>query len=252
MKQAPFLPEHRRNASVPRRAAACTPIAELASARLEAVTAASPGYEDGLQRPDEPSGRVRGIAERLAASNARLRREVVELRREAAEARYYAYHDALTGLPNRALLVDRLEQAIVRAERQQKRVGLLFLDLDGFKSVNDRFGHGAGDQLLQQVAARLKASVRACDTACRYGGDEFVIMLPDVQRTADVNLIAHLIRDRIAAPYTIDSTVLAVTASVGVAIFDTADGQACSDMLRQADEAMYRAKRRRCSSARSA
>jgi diguanylate cyclase len=187
----------------------------------------------------------RRAAENLAATNARLVSELVRLSREAAEARHAAYHDPLTGLANRALLADRLEQAMARAARQEKRVGLMFVDLDRFKGVNDRLGHAAGDELLQQVARRLVASVRACDTACRYGGDEFVIMLPDLERTADLSEVARMICDRISAPYTLNGTVTAVTASVGVAICNGADGEDCGELLRRADEAMYRSKRRR-------
>src|SRR4051812_38244840 len=116
------------------------------------------------------------LMETLAESNDRLRKRVAELERELTHARHLAYHDPLTGLPNRALLLDRLMQAMAQAQRQHKVVGLLLLDLDCFKSINDKLGHNAGDLILQEVAERLSSCIRACDTACRYGGDEFVIL----------------------------------------------------------------------------
>jgi diguanylate cyclase len=203
-------------------------------------------------RNDDSSASARHAAERLAATNLRLRGELERLRQEVVEARRNAYHDHLTGLPNRALLFDRLEQALARAARQRTRVGLLFLDLDGFKSVNDTLGHVAGDQLLQHVARRVRASIRAGDTACRYGGDEFVILLPDVEGTVDVNAVARMICDRIAAPCALEGTAVVVTASVGVAIFNGAAGErwrSCSELIKQADKGMYRAKRCRDSGA---
>ena len=183
---------------------------------------------------------------------AELHGEIERLRHELVEAHYRVYHDALTGLPNRALLLDRLEQAIARASRQHTRIGVLVLDLDDFKGVNDRFGHRAGDQLLQQVAHRLSASVRANDTACRYGGDEFVIMLPDLAPAVDLNAVAETIRDRMEAQYLLDGKLVGVTASIGIAEFDLSGDPSGSDLLRRADEAMYRSKRSRARGARPA
>ena len=182
----------------------------------------------------------------LGCSNLRLVRQLARLRREIASARFVAGHDQLTGLANRSLLFDRVDQAFNRAARSHKQVALLMLDLDGFKGVNDRFGHAAGDELLRQVAGRLAACVRAGDTVCRFGGDAFVIMLPDVEPadTMDVaQAVACGVRARLALPYVLEGTVLAITASVGIAVYRSSD-QSRNELLRQADAAMYNEKRR--------
>ena len=177
----------------------------------------------------------------LTESNARLSELAVRREREVASVRHFAYHDELTGLPNRALLLDRLDQALVRAKRQRKQLALLLLDLDGFKDVNDRLGHIAGDKLLQGVAERLLSCIRASDTACRYGGDEFVVLLPEVDDQKRALVLAGEIRARLAKPYMVDDYPIAVTASVGVAVYPL-DGMSQDDLIEQADVAMYLAK----------
>ena len=177
----------------------------------------------------------------LAAAGSRFRQKLMRLAQKAAEARHFAYHDELTGLPNRSLLLDRLKQAMAQTERQHKQVVLLLLDLDGFKAVNDRFGHAAGDKLLQQVAERLLACIRAGDTACRYGGDEFVIMLPEIDDQENAEAVTAKIRANLAAPYVLDGKAITVTASIGVAMY-RGDEQHHSDLIKRADIAMYLAK----------
>lgn len=186
----------------------------------------------------------------LAASNLRHRRKLIRLAREIAQARHFAYYDELTGLPNRRLLLDRLNQAMAQGARQHKQVALLLLDLDGFKSINDRLGHGAGDKLLQQVAQRLTACIRVADTACRYGGDEFVIMLPEIDGRGMAAAVAQKIHAYLAVPFFIDGSAITLTASIGTAIYQ-ADGQPGSDLIKQADIAMYRAKARSVAPTRS-
>lgn len=179
----------------------------------------------------------------LAKTNAALQRKLIRLAEKCARALHFAHHDELTGLPNRRLLLDRLKQAMGQSARHHKPVALLWVDLDHFKSVNDRLGHGAGDQLLQQVAARLAASIRCGDTASRYGGDEFVVMLPEIEGPEQAAAVAEKIRVQLAAPYLVDGQALAISASIGAAIY-RADGQSCRDLLKQADLAMYLAKAR--------
>jgi len=147
----------------------------------------------------------------------------------------------LTGLPNRSLLRDRLNQAIVQAARQNKQVGLLLLDLDGFKIVNDRLGHATGDKVLQRVAERLLSCIRGADTACRYGGDEFVILLPEIDGEKSAAEVAQKLHAHLAMPYIVDGNAIAVTSSIGIAVYPC-DGSSQDDLIRRADVAMYLAK----------
>lgn len=163
--------------------------------------------------------------------------------RRMAEERlnYLATHDALTGLPNRSLFGERLEQSLRRAHRAQVRLAVMFLDLDRFKLVNDSLGHGVGDELLKIVGERLSACVRETDTVARLGGDEFTLLLEDVGDARHVAHIAQKLLDAIAAPFLIGSAEVYVTPSIGVSIYpdDGADGQT---LVLHADRAMYQAK----------
>jgi len=152
-----------------------------------------------------------------------------------------ANYDTLTGLPNRMLLADRLRQAIAHARRQEQLLAVCFLDLDGFKPVNDRHGHGVGDQLLVQVAGRLRQAVRADDTVARLGGDEFVLLLSDLSTVEECERALERIIADLGAPYAVGAHTLRISASIGVAIYPFDDAE--PDMLlRLADHAMYRAK----------
>lgn len=172
-----------------------------------------------------------------------LKHQAALLQRTLAQARRFAYHDELTGLPNRRLLVDRYNQAVALAARRKRRVALLFLDLDGFKQVNDVHGHAAGDSILKQFAMRLRACIRTSDTACRYGGDEFVVLLPELEGRESAVAAAEKIRDRLAIPYVVDGVEIVVTASIGVAVYPV-DGREYGDLLRVTDGFMYRDKER--------
>jgi diguanylate cyclase (GGDEF)-like protein/PAS domain S-box-containing protein len=176
--------------------------------------------------------------------------DITERKRQAERIVHQANHDALTGLPNRNLLNDRLAQALSQARRDQQHVALLFLDLDGFKFVNDSYGHPFGDALLRSVAARLSALVRETDTIARLGGDEFVILLPSLAHGDDAEHVAGKILDAFAMTMFADGRDLHLSASIGLSVFPR-DGDSGELLLQHADTAMYRAKangRNRCES----
>lgn len=166
----------------------------------------------------------------------------VSQRKEAEERiTFLAHHDYLTGLPNRALFVERVGQALTLAKRYQRRLGLLFLDLDGFKAVNDDHGHQAGDLVLREVARRLKTHIRASDTACRQGGDEFVILVPELPDLEHLQTLAELLEEVIRRPYQSPSETLTVGVSIGAAVYPD-DGKSVNELMQSADAAMYRTK----------
>lgn len=214
--------------------------ADLA-ARLEQSHIALAELREVLAANERQSVSAREKLEELTQTNSRLRQELLRLTHKEAKTRHFAYHDELTGLPNRRLLLDRLDQAIAMAARRHKQVALLFFDLDGFKSINDRLGHATGDKLLVQVARRLSGCLRSADTACRYGGDEFVIMLPEIDDEENAALVEHKIRARLAIPYMIDDNTVTVVVSIGAAVYPL-DGKTSLDLIKRADHAMYRAK----------
>lgn len=177
----------------------------------------------------------------LAASNACLRRNLIRFSHKIKQESLLAYHDELTGLPNRNLLLDRLHQAMQQAARQHKQVLLMYIDLDRFKWINEQLGHVAGNSLLQQVAMRLAINIRGADTACRYGGDEFIVMMPEIEGQQSIIAALNKIRTQLAVPYVIDDQVITLTASVGAAIY-RGDEQSCEDLIRQAEVDMVHAK----------
>ncbi|MFZ5877266.1 MAG: diguanylate cyclase domain-containing protein [Nitrospirota bacterium] len=168
-------------------------------------------------------------------------RDVTERLQDQERLRILATHDALTGLPNRALFVDRLEQAITRARWRKRVVATLFVDLDKFKHINDSLGHSMGDKLLREMASRLSAAVRDSDTVARFGGDEFVILLDDVACEDDIGVVAAKILDAAKPPIELGGTTFSVGASIGISVFPT-DGQDPEILVKHADIAMYRAK----------
>ncbi|MBI2308929.1 MAG: EAL domain-containing protein [Rhodocyclales bacterium] len=163
--------------------------------------------------------------------------------RKAAQARieYLAHHDPLTGLPNRSLLRERLEQEIGRARRNESKVGVLFLDLDRFKTVNDSLGHAVGDRLLREVANRLRRCLRESDVVCRQGGDEFIVLLPELKSTTDAAHAARKIMDALGQPIDVGEQLVHTSFSIGIALFPE-DGHTTSALLKAADLAMYHAK----------
>jgi diguanylate cyclase (GGDEF)-like protein/PAS domain S-box-containing protein len=172
-----------------------------------------------------------------------MAREISELRRAERELEYYAGHDALTGLPNRYLLQRRLQEHMECAAQTGSGLALLYFDLDGFKAANDRCGHGAGDQVLREVAQRLQQSLRHGDLVARIGGDEFVVLLPGCGDTAGAGAIADTLRVRLQPPHALPDGPLQLDASVGIACFP-ADGNDLDTLLANADRAMYADKRR--------
>jgi diguanylate cyclase (GGDEF)-like protein len=168
--------------------------------------------------------------------------DVHERRQLEEQLRHSALYDGLTGLPNRSLFLDRLRQTMARAKRRKDyRFAVLFLDLDGFKLVNDSLGHLAGDSLLSGVALRIGTDLRPSDTASRFGGDEFAILLDDISSTRDAVAVAERLQSRLMEPLTVGGHEIVVTASVGIASNETPYEEA-EDVLRDADTAMYIAK----------
>lgn len=170
-----------------------------------------------------------------------VRTDVTALKRAEEQARHLANHDPLTGLPNRRLLVDRLERYFSQARRDKSLVAVLLVDLDYFKLINDRHGHGAGDDALREIALRLRAAVREVDTVARHGGDEFVVALPQLSRPEDALLVADKIVAEVGRALDIRGERFQVSASIGISVFPR-DGAEAEALIRLADDAMYRMK----------
>jgi len=168
-------------------------------------------------------------------------RDVTDRTYAEDQIKHLAYHDALTNLPNRLLMKDRLSVAISHAQREKARLAVLFLDLDRFKVINDSLGHNVGDQLLQAVAARLRSCVRDSDTVARLGGDEFTVMLPNLARADDGAVVAEKILDAIRHPFSLDGREFFLTTSIGISLFPD-DGTDTETLIKNADTAMYQAK----------
>ncbi len=170
-------------------------------------------------------------------------RDISDRKQAEARIQFLAHHDTLTHLPNRALLMDRLSVVLATARRQNHMVGVLFIDLDNFKTINDSLGHYAGDELLKRVAARLQGCLRGADMVGRLGGDEFVVVVTDLNRAEDVAPVAEKIAEAIGEPFSLEDQVLSVSGSIGISIFPK-DGETPDTLIRNADAAMYLAKDR--------
>jgi diguanylate cyclase (GGDEF)-like protein len=181
------------------------------------------------------------VNERLFIATIDARTLAEEIEKTKDHMTHLAHHDTLTDLPNRNLLDDRLAQAIALAHRQDKQFAVLFLDLDRFKHINDSLGHGVGDHLLQSVAKRLRTGVRNSDTVCRQGGDEFVILLANIEQAKDAGFRAQKILAALTPPHSIDQLELHVSVSIGISIYPN-DGQDADTLIKNADTAMYHAK----------
>ncbi len=200
-----------------------------------AALKAGEGVVAALKRSEtELENRVAERTQELALANERLRESAARHKRQATQ-------DALTGLANRMLLDDRLDQAIERARRAGTKVGVVMIDLDDFKPVNDTYGHAVGDDLLVAVAAHLREAVRASDTVARYGGDEFVLVIEGVHGREDIAPVVASVRVRLSAPVYGGERNLAIDASIGISVYPD-DATDASALLRRADEGMYAAK----------
>lgn len=167
--------------------------------------------------------------------------DISSMHRAEEQLRHLAHHDPLTGLPNRLLSNDRIDQALTLAQRNQEDLAVLYIDLDGFKTINDTLGHSSGDLLLQTLAGRLRDIVRASDTVARLGGDEFVVLLPALSHPEDAARIAQNVLTELAAPVELAGERIAVSASIGLALYPR-DGTTRVDLLKAADTAMYHSK----------
>lgn len=188
------------------------------------------GFADGASYTERDTELLRFVSTQIATA--------IERKKLQEQLQHSAHYDELTGLPKRGLFFDRLHLALTRARRGHERMSLLFIDLNKFKQVNDSFGHGVGDQLLKIVAARLTACLRDSDTVARIGGDEFVLLIENVELTEHATTVAQKIRDALALPMQIDELVLQIIPSIGIAHYPE-NGDSETLLLKYADAAMY-------------
>jgi diguanylate cyclase (GGDEF)-like protein len=196
---------------------------------------------DGL--PLERQDEIGVLARAFDHMRSQIIRQMAELRHSHQELAHLARHDTLTGLPNRTLFADLMEHALAATRRDKTRLALMFIDLDNFKPINDNLGHAIGDQLLKEIARRIRTAVRESDTAARIGGDEFVVLLPHIQQSEDALTVADKIRLAVNEPSSIEGHSIAVSASIGIARYPE-DGSDMLELSKHADQAMYRAKER--------
>jgi diguanylate cyclase (GGDEF)-like protein len=208
---------------------------------VDDVTARREAAEAVRRARDELEVRVLERTAELAGANALLQGEIVERRQAEARVHHMAYHDSLTGLPNRALLSDRLDRAMLTAQRSERKLAVMFIDLDRFKTINDSLGHLTGDHLLKEVAGRLCRAVRASDTVARLGGDEFVVLVPGIHDGAECSHVADKMIEALAAPFPFEGRMLHITPSIGICVYPD-DGADVQTLMRHADAAMYHAK----------
>ena len=230
------------------RSCADTSLAELGLDRIERAVRRARSFDGELRVQRGPQERVlEGTLAPVFDADGRATHYLLVLRdvsdRKLSEERlvHLAHHDELTGLPNRKLFLDRLDQSLRRAARYDETVGLLFLDLDGFKPINDKLGHEVGDEVLRRVGARLSRAVRDSDTVARLGGDEFTVLLPRLSQPDDAQRVAAKVIEAISQPFRVKGRELFLTTSVGISLFPR-DANAPAELLRRADTAMYRAK----------
>ncbi len=190
---------------------------------------------------DSLESKVKSRTRKLAETVEQLEAEIREREKIAAELDFLANHDALTGLPSLRLCKDRLQQSLAEARRKRLLTAVMFLDLDGFKQINDTHGHESGDQVLKATADRIRAEIRETDTVARIGGDEFIIILSSLPEIDIAERISSDLNRRIARPIRLDDATVSISASIGIAVYPD-DGSTAEDLMRNADRAMYRVK----------
>jgi diguanylate cyclase (GGDEF)-like protein/PAS domain S-box-containing protein len=208
---------------------------------VDDITARREAAEAVARARDELELRVQERTAELAGANALLQGEIIERRQAEARVHHMAYHDSLTGLPNRALLSDRLDRAMLAAQRFERKLAVMFIDLDRFKTINDSLGHMTGDQLLKEVASRLCRAVRASDTVARLGGDEFVVLVPGIRTPEEAGQVAEKIIEALSEGFPLEGRNLHITPSIGISVYPD-DGNDVEALMRNADSAMYHAK----------
>jgi diguanylate cyclase (GGDEF)-like protein len=212
------------------------------SAELERALDRSEELESNIQASAEAVSSINvGLMTGIAAGK-KLTRKLLSSNTKRKEIGRLAFYDALTGLPNRMLFNDRLKQVLAQAARHGRGVAVMFIDLDGFKLVNDSFGHDVGDTVLRRVAQRLQASMRAEDTVSRHGGDEFLCIMMEANDERDIAKVAGKMITVIATPTEVGDVKLIVKPSIGIAVYPK-DGETAKELIAKADTAMYRAKR---------
>jgi diguanylate cyclase (GGDEF)-like protein len=224
---------------------------ERASAEAEALAAQRLMLEATRESERELEQRIAERTAELNSVNERLRAEarereslMTQLREQEQHLRFMAQHDALTGLPNRLSMQQRLALAMELAKRNRKKLAVMLVDLDDFKIINDTRGHPAGDQALVQLAARLRTSVRGSDTVARYGGDEFVLLAGELDRGEDASMIAEKVADMIQVPLAIEGGPTKVSCSIGISVYPD-DAETAEELIALADKAMYASKAER-------
>jgi diguanylate cyclase (GGDEF)-like protein len=200
--------------------------------------------EDGLPQSKVPENGPKEIALLSRSMNSMIgsiRTSQIELTRQKDQLYHQAHHDVLTGLGNRVLFNDRMEQGILKAKRQNTRLAVLFIDLDHFKEINDSFGHRVGDKVLEHVTGKLREVIRQNDTLARLGGDEFTVMIEDLRHLEDASVLAGKILSMLQEPIYINDHVFYIGCSIGISIYPD-NGRSAQDLLKCADAAMYKAK----------
>ncbi|TAK61883.1 EAL domain-containing protein [Methylobacter sp.] len=216
---------------------------KLVSARESAVDLREENHSAGTKQvaPDDHISMLQQANENLVIATIEAQKKAEQIQMAKDQLDYLAHHDALTDLPNRILLQDRLNQAIELAHRQGRQLAVMFMDLDRFKYINDSLGHGVGDQLLLSVAQRLANCVRHSDTVSRQGGDEFVLLLSSIEHPEDAAVFAQKMLAALALPHRIDQRDLHISVSIGISIYPV-DGRDAETLIKSADIAMYYAK----------